>query len=150
MSRFSGKYYYSIDPKGRVMMPASFREVIAEHYGPKLMVTVAPVDRCLHIYPEQQWERLLEKVGDLPKTNRSVKLFIRTVIGSAVATNPDKQGRVLVPSSLRTDADLKGDLVIVGLLDKIEVWDKDLWERATDLSGVDAAGYEEDLSGFGI
>ena len=150
MSRFSGKYYYTIDPKGRVMMPAPFREVIAEHYGPKLMLTVAPVDRCLHIYPFAEWERLLEKVAGLPKTNRSVKLFLRTVIGSAVEVETDKQGRVMVPSSLRSDADLKGDLAIVGVLDKIEVWDKDLWERATDLTGVDAQGYEDDLSGFGI
>lgn len=150
MSRFSGKYYYSLDPKGRVMIPAAFRDLLAEHYGPKLIITVAPVDRCLHIYPAEEWARLLEKVGGLPKTNRSVKLFLRTVVGSAVEAETDKQGRVLVPSSLRLDASLKGDLVIVGVLDKIEVWDKDLWEKATDLAAVDAAGYEDDLSGFGI
>ena len=113
MSRFSGKYYYSIDPKGRVMIPAAFRDLLAEHYGPKLIVTVAPVDRCLHIYPADEWASLLEKVGGLPKTNRSVKLFLRTVVGSAVEVETDKQGRVLVPSSLRSDASLKGELVIV-------------------------------------
>ncbi len=150
MSRFTGKYYYTIDPKGRVMVPSAFRDVIGEHYGAKLIVTVAPVDRCLHLYPVEEWENLLEKVSKLPKSHRSMKLFLRTVVGSAVETEIDKQGRVLVPSSLRTDGDLKGELVIVGVLEKIEIWDKDLWEKATDLTAVDAEGYEEDLSGFGI
>ncbi len=150
MSRFTGKYYYTIDPKGRVMVPSAFRDVLREHYGAKLIVTVAPVDRCLHLYPVEEWERLLEKVSTLPKSHRSMKLFLRTVVGSAVETGVDKQGRVLVPSSLRADGDLKGELVIVGVLDKIEIWDKQLWERATDLTGLDAEGYEEDLSGFGI
>ncbi len=150
MSRFSGKYYYSIDPKGRVMVPSAFRDVIRENYSSKLIVTVAPVDRCLHLYPVEEWENLLEKVSVLPKSHRSMKLFLRTVVGSAVETGIDKQGRVLVPSSLRTDGDLKGELVIVGVLEKIEIWDKDLWDKATDLTAVDAEGYEEDLSGFGI
>ncbi len=150
MSRFSGKFYYSIDPKGRVMVPSAFRDVLRENYSQRLIVTVAPVDRCLHLYPVEEWENLLEKVSGLPKSNRSMKLFLRTVVGSAIETEIDKQGRVLVPSSLRTDGDLKGELVIVGVLDKIEIWDKELWEKATDLTAVDAEGYEEDLSGFGI
>lgn len=150
MTRFSGKYYYSMDPKGRVMVPSAFRDVLREHHDQKLMITVAPVDQCLHIYPLDEWEKMLEKVSALPKSNRSVKLFLRTVVGSAVETELDKQGRVLVPSSLRTDGDLKGELVIVGVLDKIEIWDKDLWEKATDLTAVDAASFEDDLSGFGI
>lgn len=150
MSRFSGKYYYTIDPKGRVMVPSAFRDVLREHYGKSLIITVAPVDRCLHLYPVEEWERLLEKVSTLPKSNRSMKLFLRTVVGSAVEAEIDKQGRVLIPSSLRADGDLKGDLVIVGVLDKIEIWDKELWEKATDLTDVDAEGYENDLSGFGI
>ncbi len=150
MSRFSGKYYYTIDPKGRVMVPSAFRDILREHYGTRLIITVAPVDRCLHLYPVEEWERLLEKVSTLPRSNRSMKLFLRTVVGSAMEADVDKQGRVLVPSSLRTDGDLKGELVIVGVLDKIEIWDKQLWEKATDLTDVDAEGYEDDLSGFGI
>ncbi|HEB02828.1 MAG TPA: division/cell wall cluster transcriptional repressor MraZ, partial [Nitrospirae bacterium] len=106
MSRFTGKYYYSIDPKGRVMVPSAFRDILREHYDTKLIVTVAPVDRCLHLYPVEEWENLLEKVSGLPKSHRSMKLFLRTVVGSAVETEIDKQGRVLVPSSLRTDGDL--------------------------------------------
>lgn len=150
MSTFSGKYYYTIDPKGRVMIPAPIREVISANYSPKLYITNAPADKCLHVYPQEEWNVLLEKVRGLPKTNKAVKRFMRDVIGSAVEVALDKQGRVLVPSSLREDSGIKGDIVIVGLLDKLEVWDRELWDQAMDRSSIDEAAYEEELSEFGI
>ena len=75
---------------------------------------------------------------------------MRTVIGSAVEVSIDKQGRVQVPASLRQDVSLEGELVIVGVLDKFEVWDKEHWGTATDLGGIDTDAYEDALSGFGI
>ncbi len=150
MAAFSGKYYYSIDPKGRLMIPAPFREIIAANYSPTLIVTNAPVDRCLNIYPLEEWNNQLEKVRALPKTNKAVKLFMRSVIGSAVETTLDRPGRILVPSSLRQDTGLNGELVIVGQLDKVEVWDRALWEEATDLSRIDVEGYERELGEFGL
>ena len=150
MSTFSGKYYYTIDPKGRVMIPAPLREIISANYSSKLYVTNAPVDKCLNIYPLEEWNGLLEKVRGLPKTNRSVKRFMRNVIGSAIEVNLDKQGRVQVPSALREDSGIKGDIVIVGLLDRLEIWDRELWDKAMDRSEVDEQAFEEELSEFGI
>jgi MraZ protein len=150
MAAFSGKYYYSVDPKGRVMIPAPLREVITANYSPVLMVTNAPVDRCINLYPLEEWNNQLEKVRALPKNNKAVKLFMRNVIGSAVEVLMDRQGRLLIPASLRQDSGINGDLVIVGQLDKIEVWDRSLWEKATDLSGVDVDAYEQALSDFGL
>lgn len=150
MAAFSGKYYYTVDPKGRVMIPSSFREIIAANYSPTLIVTNAPVDRCLNIYPLEEWNNQLEKVRVLPKTHKAVKLFMRNVIGSAVEVFMDKPGRVLIPASLRQDSGINGELVIVGQLDKIEVWDRALWEEATDLSRIEVEEYEQALSEFGL
>ena len=150
MSTFSGKYYYTIDPKGRVMIPAPLREIISANYSSKLYITNAPADKCLNIYPLEEWNGLLEKVRGLPKSNRSVKRFMRNVIGSAIEVNVDKQGRVQVPSSLREDSGIKGDIVIVGLLDRLEIWDRELWDKAMDRSDLDEQAFEEELSEFGI
>lgn len=150
MAAFSGKYYYTVDPKGRVMVPAPFREIIAANYSPTLIVTNAPVDRCLQVYPLEEWNVLQEKVRALPKNNRSVKLFMRNVIGSAVETTLDKPGRILIPASLREDSGINGDIVIVGQLEKIEVWDRTLWESATDVNKIDLDAYEEELGSFGL
>ena len=150
MAAFSGKYYYSVDPKGRVMIPAPFREIIAANYSPALIVTNAPVDQCLHVFPLEEWNNQLDKVRGLPKTNKAVKLFMRNVIGSAVEVQMDKPGRVLIPASLRQDSGINGELVIVGQLEKIEVWDKARWEEAMDLSKIDVEDYEQKLSEFGL
>jgi MraZ protein len=150
MAAFSGKYYYSVDPKGRVMIPAPFREIIAANYSPTLIVTNAPVDRCLQVYPLEEWNVLQEKVRSLPKNNKSVKLFMRNVIGSAVETTLDKPGRVLIPASLREDTGINGDIVIVGQLEKIEIWSRSLWEDVTDLTKIDLDAYEEELGDLGL
>jgi len=150
MAAFSGKYYYSVDPKGRVMIPAPLREIISANYSPALIVTNAPVDRCLHIFPLEEWNVQLEKVRGLPKSNRSLKRFMRNVIGSAIEVTLDRQGRLLVPSSLRQDSGINGDLVIVGQLDRIEVWDRSQWEKAMDISEVDMEAYERELGDLGI
>lgn len=131
------------------MIPASLREVISA-YSSRLYITNAPVDKCLNIYPLEEWNGLLEKVRGLPKTNRSVKRFMRNVIGSAIEVNLDKQGRVQVPAALREDSGIKGDIVIVGQLDRLEIWDRELWDKAMDSSGLDEQAYEEELSEFGI
>jgi len=150
MAGFSGKYYYTVDPKGRVMIPAPFREIIAANYSPTMMVTMAPVDKCLQAYPLEEWNTLQEKVRSLPKSNKSVKLFMRNVIGSAVETSLDKPGRILIPASLRQDLGINGEVVIVGQLEKIEIWDRALWEEATDLTKIDLTAYEEELGDLGL
>lgn len=132
------------------MIPAPLREIIAANYSPVLIVTNAPVDRCLHIFPLEEWNGQLEKVRGLPKSNKSLKRFMRNVIGSAVEVTMDRQGRLLVPSSLRQDSGINGELVIVGQLDRIEVWDRSHWEKAMDISEVDMEAYERELGALGI
>src|SRR4030067_3026676 len=113
MPSFSGKYYYSVDPKGRIIMPAPFREIISSNYSPKLYIVNAAFDKCLHIYPQEEWNRLEEKVRQLPKMQEEVRFFMRRVIASAQEVEVDKQGRILIPAAHREDAGLNSEIVIV-------------------------------------
>lgn len=150
MSGFSGKYYYTVDPKGRVMIPAAFREIIAANYGPKLYLTNAAFDKCLHLYPLEEWGKLQDKVKSLPKMDKAVRFFMRRVIASAVETTIDRQGRVLVPAAHREDSAVNGEVVIVGQIDRLEIWDRARWDEATDPSMVDVSALEKALSDFGL
>ncbi|MBI4690145.1 MAG: division/cell wall cluster transcriptional repressor MraZ [Nitrospirae bacterium] len=150
MPSFSGKYYYTLDPKGRIIIPASFREIISANYSPKLYIADAAFDRCLHLYPLEEWNKLEEKVRAMPKMDEAVKFFMRRVIASAVETDIDKQGRVLVPVAHREDAGLNGEIVIVGQLDRIDIWDRKEWDATVDLAGIDKKAFEERLVSYGL
>ena len=150
MPAFSGKYYYTLDPKGRVIIPAPFREIISSNYNPKLYVVNDIFDNCLHIYPQEEWSKLEEKVRTLPKMDEDVKLFIRKVIGSAQEVEIDKQGRILVSAAQREDAGLNSDIVIVGQLDKIDLWDRKEWDSVNDLSRIDKKATAEKLAAYGL
>lgn len=151
MTSFHGKYYYTLDPKGRIIIPAPLREIISKKYNDsKLYITNAAFDKCLHIYPLDEWNRLEEKIRSMPKMEEAVKYFLRRVIASAVECEMDKQGRILVPYEHRQDAGISTDVVIVGQLDKIEIWDKALWSTVTDPQKVDAKAYESVLAGYGL
>lgn len=151
MTSFLGKYHYSLDPKGRLIIPAPLRDVIGKKYNnSKLYITNAAFDKCLHIYPLEEWNRLEEKIRSMPKMEEAVKYFLRRVIASALECEVDKQGRVLIPSSHRDDAGITGDVVIVGQLEKIEVWDRAGWEAVTDPKKVDAKAFESVLAGYGL
>lgn len=150
MPAFSGKHYYSIDTKGRVIIPAPFREIITTNYSTKLYITNDALDKCLHIYPQEEWSKIEDKVRHLPKSDDSVKFYMRRVIASAQEIELDKQGRILVPAALREDAGLKADIVIVGQIDKIELWDKAEWDGVSDPSRIDKKSVAEKLAALGI
>jgi MraZ protein len=150
MSAFSGKYYYTVDPKGRIIIPSPFRRIISAHYNTKLYVTNALFDSCLHIYPQEEWNKLEDKVRALPKMDKDIKLFKRRVIASATECELDKQGRILIPAALREDAGINGDIAIVGQIEKIELWNRKDWDAVVDLSKVDQEAAEEKLAGYGL
>ncbi|HAM51807.1 MAG TPA: division/cell wall cluster transcriptional repressor MraZ [Nitrospiraceae bacterium] len=150
MPAFSGKHYYTVDEKGRLMIPASFREILSTHYSPRLYITNAAFDRCLHIYPYEEWAKLEEKVRGLPRMLEEVRFFMRRVIASAQECAFDKQGRLLIPAAQREDANIKGDVVIVGQIEKIEIWDRKEWDGVVDLSSIDRKTVEERLAAYGL
>jgi len=150
MPAFSGKHYYTIDPKGRVIIPSPFREIIFTNYSTKLYITNDVFDKCLHIYPQEEWSKLEEKVRPLPKSQEEVKFFMRRVIASAQEIELDKQGRILIPAAHREDAGLNTDIVMLGLIDKIELWDRKEWDAAYNSSGIDKKVVADKLAAYGL
>jgi len=150
MPAFSGKYYYTIDPKGRIIIPAPFREIISSNYSSKLYITNDVFERCLHIYPLEEWTKLEEKVRQLPRMQEEVRYFMRRVIASAQEVEVDKQGRILVPAALREDAGLNSEIVIVGQLENIELWDRGEWDLVVDPGRIDRKAAEVKLASLGL
>ncbi|MCR5687492.1 MAG: division/cell wall cluster transcriptional repressor MraZ [Lachnospiraceae bacterium] len=128
---FTGEYNHTIDPKGRLIVPARFREELGEAF----MITNGN-DGCLNIYPEKAWETFLEKLQLLTNTEDKRKI-VRSFVSKANRVELDKQGRILIPTALRGYAGLEKDVVLAGAIDKIEVWDKKRWDKETDTDDID-------------
>lgn len=117
-----GTYQHNLDTKGRVNFPAKLREALGE----KFIITKG-LDGCLFVYPDDEWEILRKKINDLPfSQSRDLQRFF---FSGAVELEPDKQGRIVIPSHLREHAKLDKEIVIIGASTRAEVWDKDLWNK---------------------
>ena len=150
MPAFSGKYYYAVDPKGRIIIPAPFREIVTSNYSSKLYITNAPFDKCLYIYPMEEWNKLQEQVRTKPRSDEAIRFFLRRVIASAVETEMDKQGRILVPAALREDANINSNVVMAGQIERIELWDRKEWDTLFDPAKIDRKTIEEKLAAYGL
>ena len=120
MAMFMGQYEHSIDTKGRVIIPAKYREELGENF-----VVTRGLDGCLFLYPQAEWQNFVEKLQKLP-SNQNTRKMQRQFLSKAMEVVLDKQGRILVPSLLREIAALKKDIVFVGMMNRVEVWDKEL------------------------
>lgn len=151
MSSFIGKFYHTLDLKGRVILPAPFREVLMKKYSAeKLYITNSAFDKCLLIYPLEEWLKLEEKVRNLPKMDEAVKFYLRRVIASAAELGVDKQGRILIPYEHRQDAGISSEIVIVGQIEKVEIWEKSEWDAVSDPKNIDRKAFEAALAGYGL
>ncbi|MCR5407241.1 MAG: division/cell wall cluster transcriptional repressor MraZ [Lachnospiraceae bacterium] len=128
---FMGEYNHTIDAKGRLIVPAKFREELGEAF-----VITNGNDGCLNIYTEEAWETFLGKLKLLPN-NRDTRSIVRKFVSQANRVEVDKQGRILIPTVLRDYAELDKDVVLAGAIDKIEVWDKSRWDAETDADDID-------------
>ncbi|MEF9946422.1 MAG: division/cell wall cluster transcriptional repressor MraZ [Lachnospiraceae bacterium] len=139
----NGEFTHSIDTKGRLIIPSKFREELGE----KFMITKG-MDGCLFVYPTDEWKAFEEKLRTLPLTNKDARVFKRFFLGSAVDGDLDKQGRVLISSALRSFAGLDKEVVLVGVLDKVEIWNKAKWDETNAVvenNMDDIAGHMEEL-----
>jgi MraZ protein len=153
LPNFYGKYYYTLDSKGRTPIPPAFKEILSSNYSMRLVFVNDEFDKCLCAYPVDEWNALVEKIKKMPQTSDAVKFYRRRVIGSAVECELDKQGRVLIPSALRIDARLNNEIVLVGQGHKIEIWDKNEYEGVADPSKLDPQtiqAFKEMLSSHGL
>ncbi len=150
MPAFSGKYYYTVDPKGRIIIPAPFRESLSSNYSSKLYITNAPFDKCLYVYPLEEWNRLQEQVRTKPRSDEAIRFFLRRVIASAIEIEMDKQSRVLIPAALREDANINTNVVMAGQIERIELWDRNEWDVLFDPTRIDKKSIEEKLAAYGL
>lgn len=111
-------------------MPAKYRDDIAENANGQIVITVDHTDKCLLVYPMDQWVKVEKTLMSLPNMNRRVRNMQRLILGHAAELELDAQGRVLLPAPLREYAGLDKKAVLVGQANKLELWDADAWEAA--------------------
>lgn len=142
-----GAYSHSIDAKGRIILPADFRQEL----GLAFIITKG-LDHCLFLYGQQAWEELAAKLRTLPLTKPEARALSRFFFAGARNLECDKQGRFLVPANLRVYAGLerKGDVVLAGADDRIEVWNKELWHTYYSEVEPDVTAMAASLSDFSI
>lgn len=141
---FMGEYNHIIDAKGRTIVPSKFREELGENF-----VITKGFDGCLYIYDSKGWEEVENKLKELPMTTPATRKFVRFFMSGATVADVDKQGRTLLPQSLRNHADLKKDVVFVGMANKIEIWSKERWD-ACDYSDMDEITAQMEELGFRV
>lgn len=130
---FMGEYNHSIDPKGRLIIPSKFRDGLGKEF-----VVTKGLDGCLFVFPNDAWREFEEKLRTLPLMNKDARAFTRFFVTGAVLCELDKQGRILLPSTLREFAGLDRDVVLAGNLDRVEIWSKEKWTENSSYSDMDA------------
>ncbi|MBE9559737.1 MAG: division/cell wall cluster transcriptional repressor MraZ [Proteobacteria bacterium] len=128
---FRGINNIAVDAKGRMAMPARYRDRLLEACGGRLVVTVDQ-DHCLLVYPLPEWEVIEEKLINLPSLNKQSRLLQRLLIGHATDLEMDGQGRILLPAMLREYAGLKKKAVLIGQGKKLEIWDEETWAQSQE------------------
>ena len=140
-----GEYVHSIDAKGRIILPADFREELGEHF-----VITKGLDNCLFVYDEEEWNNLSQKLRQLPLSKPEARAFVRFFFAGARTLEFDRQGRFLVPGNLRSYAMLEKDVVLIGVSNRIEVWSKTEWTRYNDTVNPTVTQIAETLADLGI
>jgi MraZ protein len=128
MSGFLGSYLHQMDEKGRVSLPAAFRRDVAE--GPMVLVQVHP--EALTLYPADTWREVEERLRDLLRRQPTARAYVLGITARAVEVVPDKQGRILVPQRLATSAAIDGAALLVGMIDRVELWNPERFESVVN------------------
>ena len=126
LGKFLGSYLYQLDEKGRVSLPAAFRREAAD----QRFVLLQPYPPSLALYPEGEWGQVEERVRDLLKHQPEARMWVLRMMSGAVECAPDSQGRILIPAKLKEAAQLENQVMLVGAIDKVEIWNPHLFESA--------------------
>jgi|SRR5579863_1697612 len=130
---FRGRFQHTFDSKGRVSIPAKFREALSSSNGngsaPEILIVSTDFDHCLVAFPLHAWNQFEAKLKTLPAMDSGVKDFLRFFYSWAVECPLDRQGRILIPPALRDYAGLYRDTILIGLVNKIEFWDLERWKE---------------------
>ena len=142
---FMGEYNHTIDAKGRLIVPAKFREILGDNF-----IVTKGLDGCLFVYPNDEWTRFEEKLKSLPLTNKNARQFTRFFLAGAAACEVDKQGRILLPQVLREFASLEKDVVLVGVASRIEIWSRERWDESMNTYDGDMYEVAENMESLGF
>lgn len=142
---FMGEYQHNIDTKGRIIVPAKFRDDLGERF-----IVTRGLDTCLFVYPMDEWKILEQKLKKLPLTKKDARAFTRFFFSGAVECEVDKQGRINIPQPLRTYASLDKECVVIGVSNRLELWQADLWNTYMTESEESFAEIAENLLDFDI
>lgn len=137
---FIGEYHHSIDEKGRMIIPAKFREELGEEF-----IVTRGLENCLFVYPMTEWNLIVNKLNNLPFTKKDARNFMRFFLSGATQTEFDKQGRINIASPLIEYADLKKECVIVGVNDRLEIWSLDSWTNFLNTNEESLSDIAENL-----
>ena len=142
---FMGEYNHSIDAKGRIIVPSKFREQLGDRF-----VVSKGLDRCLWVFPKDEWELFSSKLRSLPTERKDARKLVRFFMSGAIEVDTDKQGRVLLSQALREHAKLDKDVVLTGMANRVEIWDKKTWEDASTFDDMDEIAEHMGEWGIGI
>ncbi|HOP74976.1 MAG TPA: division/cell wall cluster transcriptional repressor MraZ [Bacillota bacterium] len=142
---FMGEYQHAMDEKGRLIIPAKFREGLGEKF-----VITRGLDNCLFVYPMEQWKQLEDKIKELPTSHADTRAFVRMFFSGAVEAELDKQGRVVIPAHLREHARIERDLYVIGVSTKVEIWAKETWESYSSQAQQSYESIAEKIIDIGI
>jgi len=142
---FIGEYNHTIDEKGRVAVPVKFRQELAVG-----AVVTKGLDNCLVVYPLTEWNKLAEKLAQLPISQSNTRAFSRLMLAGAMDVSLDKQGRFILPEYLRQYASVSKKVVVAGLYNRIEIWDEANWGKYKNNSESKSEEIAEQLGGLGV
>ncbi len=137
---FLGEFHHTLDAKGRLAIPVSFRAELASG-----AVVTRGLDRSLVLYPKEKWQAIAEKLAALPLSQADTRAFARLMLAGAREVEVDRSGRITIPDLLRTYAHMTRDIVVTGLYDRVEIWDKAAWTEYAQKTEKDSNEIAERL-----
>ncbi|HHT72657.1 MAG TPA: division/cell wall cluster transcriptional repressor MraZ [Firmicutes bacterium] len=142
---FMGEYQHTLDAKGRLIVPAKFREGLGVGG-----VLTRGLDNCLFLFPREEWQALEEKLKSLPLTKAGARQFVRFLFSGATDCELDKQGRIAVPQNLRDYAEIEKEAVVIGVSNRVEIWSKARWESYIEEAEESYEAIAESIVDLGI
>ena len=142
---FIGEYGHLLDNKGRVAVPAKFRNILK-----KGAIVTKGLDGCLFLYTEAEWMKLVEKLNEMPISQGNARAFARLMIAGAMQVNVDTQGRINLPNYLIKFAGLKKNVIVAGLMNRLEIWDETNWEKYKSGTDKESSEIAETLGELGV
>lgn len=142
---FIGQYEHSVDAKGRLAIPAKFRQALKTG-----AVITKGLDGCLFVFAREKWQRMAESIGKLPVSKSSARFYARLILASASDAEFDNQGRIVLPAYLREYAKLTRSAIVTGLYDRVEIWSKTNWGKVSEKVDKEAGKIVEELSDLGV